>query len=394
MYTQSVLLPDCEPLSIVMSPLLSDVFFLDCKDVTDSGNFFLAELERLSDDTGRHSWTFEQMNGFETIEQAGAFVEVTAVNSDMMLYVHAQGNYIEVNGFLSGYINILPLPDGCGHIVRITVTGKPNLVLLECSNNASDLVTGLFLLELESVIDTHLFDTAPYVACPIRFSSGGDLAAIFTEHYILVIDLVSNVFTNISVNQAIYDGVLTESVNNAFYLVYTTSSGLHRAYLTRETGHGMKVENQLLFSDTSTVCVHQSCPLLTLVDSDSVMVAFNFDIAIFSISGLYKVSPRVHVKFQPSRIVFQERNSSNLLAPIITPKTTTPPPKETATPPKDGYGVKESQKQHSTHNIVVVAVTLPVSVVIIITIVSIVIFAIRRVRRNRHRKLLVGERYI
>jgi hypothetical protein len=412
-YTQSVPIPDCEPLSIVKSLKSPNVLFMDCLDLENSGNYFLAELVHSSDDTG-HQWTFEKISGFKTLERAGTYVEVASINSIMMLYVHEEYDYIQMNGFRSGYINIISRPDGCNHVVRITATGSINVMLLECSaSNDSELVSSIYVLE--SVTTTHILDTIPYSVCPIRFTMDGDTAAIFTEYYIIVINLVSYSFTNISVSQAIYDGAITRFDNNSFYLVYVTSRGLHRDHLTeyaQETGSSMTINSQLLFPDTSTVCAVDGCSLLTLIDSDTVLVALDYKIAIFSISALEKVAPYVRTKHQPSRNIFQKKyvapidhpNHVTTVVPSSTtkpngywktdakststipkrpsPKPTLPlyvPPKESAKP-KDGYAIQDKKRKSPT-GIVVPAVV--AAVLVAVFIVAIIILKRRYPRRRK-----------
>ena len=385
-YTQSVLMTDCEPLSIIRSSQSPNQLFLDCKDLANEGNYFVADLILSSDSTGHQRWTFQKL---KTFARPGTFVEVSATGSVMMLYAHQNNNYIEVNGFLSGYINLLSLPDGCSRVVRITATAGA-VLFLECSNDVSELVTSVHLLMLDSVTSTHLLDTAPYEVCPIRFTENGQFAAVFTQTYITVIDLVTHVFTSISVNQAIYDGVITQSDDDSVYLVYTTASGLNRVSLTLEGGD-IKVPNQLLFSDSGTACADLNCPLLTLIDSDTVVATLDQYITIFSISELSKVGPNVRTKYQPSRIVFQEKiisplpQSSSLSQ---TQKTTTLMyrPKETATPPKFNDGI---QKQQGKHSIIIVTVLVPLITVALG--VACVIYMYLRVRKHH---LMIKSRLV
>lgn len=401
-YTQSIEIPDCSPLSLIASSQTPDLIFLDCEDLTNDGNYFLAELQHTSDGTG-HQWTYQKMSGFETLDRAGAYVEVSAINSVMMLYVHEQYEYIQMNGFRSGYITHVPRPTGCVHVVRITATGKTDVMLLECSaSNVSELVTSLYILE--SAKDTHILDTGPYSICPIRFTEDRNVAAIFTEHYILVTDLVSGIFTNISVNQAIYDGIITRFDSNSFYVVYSTSIGLHQVYLTKHnqgSGQSFVLNRRLLFDDTHTVCAVQGCSLLTLIDSDTLLVALDLKIVVFSISSLHKVA-NVGTKYQPSRNFFQKRNTSttspaipsgdvHLMSPTPTEATghsktdqteakpTIPPPKETSKP-NDKHAIDGRRKGK---NGVVIAVPSAVVVVVVCSVLLLVlllvyIFKIRR----------------
>ena len=123
---------------------------------------------------------------------------------------------------------------------------------------------------------------------------------------------------NLSVNQPIYDEVITRSVTNdsSFYLVYSTPSGLYRYHLT-QSRHQLEVAVELddlsEFADASSVCVHQGCPLLSLVDTDIVMIALdNDEIMTLSVSSLQSIGLNVKSEYQPSRIVFLKKNVSHV----------------------------------------------------------------------------------
>ena len=371
-YTQVVALTNCEPLSLVKLSLSPDLIFIDCKDLENSDNYFLARLERSSNDNGNKFWTFQRVSGFENLEQYGAYVEVVAFNSVMVLYVHAVGDYIEMNGLLSGYVNILFRPSNCDNIARMTaIDGR---LLLECSNIDSDLVTSLHMYSLDSATITHLITTSPYRVCPIRFTPDGEFAALFTDGYIIVIDMVTGNFANVSVNQPIYDGVITRSVTNdsSFYLVYSTPSGLYRYHLT-QSRHQLEVAVELddlsEFADASGVCVHQGCPLLSLVDTDIVMIALdNDEIMTLSVSSLQSIGLNVKSEYQPSRIVFLKKNVSHVPSacePLRTVTATVREPLATVHILSHGY-VSKSDPQ------ITVAVAVAPVIVIIVAMTLIV----------------------
>ena len=330
-YTQTIPAPDCEPLSIVRSSQPPNLLFLDCRNLADPENYFLAHLERTTDETGQQ-WLYQKLRGYDTHERAGAYVEVFAMNTIMMLYVREEYDYIEINGPTSGYITYLSLPSECEHILRISLAGRSGTLLLECSahNNSSHLeVTNLHTLDMSSGEITFLLNTDPYSLCPVRFSSDGEIAAIFTQNLVIVIDMITRVYMNIStsVDQVVYDGVVTDLEENSFYVIYSTSSGLHRALIARSS---LKRINPLLFEDSSLVCAHQGCSLLALVDSDTLLVALHLKISMFSISGHSRVAPDVQTKYQPSRIFFRKStsNTSNCSFPdsdgsVILPTVTT-----------------------------------------------------------------------
>jgi hypothetical protein len=139
--------------------------------------------------------------------------------------------------------------------------------------------------------------------------------AVFTESYIILIDLYSEAYKNVSVvDQVIYDGVISRSGEKTIYLVYVSSTGLYRAQLslvTHESETKIEVLTISLFHGTSSVCAWQGCPLLTLVDNDTAMAAFDLEITTFSISALSRVAPSIKTMYHPSRIVFQSANLSN-----------------------------------------------------------------------------------
>ena len=336
-YTQTIPAPDCEPLSIVRSSQPPNLLFLDCRNIADPENYFLAHLERTADEAGQQ-WLYQKLRGYDTHERAGAYVEVFAMNTIMMLYVREEYDYIEINGPTSGYITYLSLPSECEHILRISLAGRSGILLLECSahNNLSQLeVTNLHTLDMSSGELTFLLNTDPYSLCPVRFSSDGEIAAIFTQHLVIVIDMITREYMSISTSgdQVVYDGLVTDLEENSFYVIYSTSSGLHRALIAKqETGSSLQRINPLLFEDSGLVCAHQGCSLLALVDSDTLLVALHLKISMFSISGRSRVAPDVRTKYQPSRIFFRKStsNTSNCSfpdsdgsIPVILPTATT-----------------------------------------------------------------------
>ena len=390
-YTQALSLTNCEPLSLVKHSLSANLLFIDCQDLENGGNYFLAELERSLDTNGPQLWTFER-TGFENFEQVGTFVEVTAFDSVMMLYVYEAGEYIMMRGLISGYVNVLP--HNCGHIVRMTATGSRNELFLECCDTVSELVNSLHIYELDSITITHLINTPSYTICPIRFTQDGRLAAIFTDDYIIVIDLESGVFANISVNQLIYDGVITHSVgnNSSYYVVYSTTSGLYRVLLTQQLngmGTTIKLHTISLFPNTIAICASHGCPLLNLVDNDTIMIGLNYnEIMTFSISSLEIIAQNVKSEYQPSRIVFTRKNVSNLILPpspepYYTIMTTIKEPIITHYLLEDI--VSEDSLNRTTLASIIVGVVMVVLVLLVIMCV-IVLVVIYKTRRSRSYK--------
>lgn len=403
-YTQSVPIPDCIPLSFTASIQSVNLLFMDCEDLEQEGNFFLAKLQLES----AHHWAYYKLNGFETVGRAGAYTVFTHMDIVMMMYVHEEHEHIELNNVRSGYFNLVRRPDDCVHAVRISATGKNNLVLIECSSTkASDQVSSIYTLE--SATFTHLLDTAPYSICPIRFTEDGSVTAIFTEYFIIAIDLDSGAFVNVSVSQAIYDGVITQFEDNSFYLVYSTSTGLHRVSvnLSQETE-----SSRLGFTDTSAVCAVDGCSLLTLVDSNTVLVAIGLDITLLSISDLTKVSPDMEVKYRPSRNIFQKINITT--APSVVPdddnehsKNPTPtmyikPPqidptptekqKPTTSPSKPP--IKDTTNRKKKDGVIVAVIVLVVIALLAAVVVAAVV-VINIVRRHylRKKSLITEIRY-
>ena len=310
-YTQVVSTPNCEPLSIYESILSPSLLYLDCKDIENDGNYFLAQLERFPGLSGDNIWIFSSLSGFGSLEQAGTYM---AVDSVMMLYVHETQDYLELNGFLTGYINILTKPSECTNIVRISATGNSgDRLLLECSTSKTELVSVIHILD-SVTSSTHLLTTSPYEICPIRFSEDGSVAAIFTEFNIIVIDLVSESYTNVTVNQSIYDGVVSQSTSsNTLYLVYSTIGGLHRLQLsltTTETKRAIQIWSESLFPDTGSICAREGCPLLYMVNQDLILAAVDSKVALLSISGLERVAMDIQTQHPPLRFVFQTVNNS------------------------------------------------------------------------------------
>ena len=309
-YTQVVPTPNCEPLSIYESILSPSLLYLDCKDIENDGNYFLAQLERFPGRSGDYVWIFSTLSGFGSLEQAGTYVGVMAVDSVMMMYVHETQDYLELNGFLTGYISILTKPQECTNIVRISVAGKSgDRLLLECSTTETELVSVIHILD-SVTSSTYLLTTSPYEICPIRFSEDGSIVAIFTEFNIIVIDLVSESYTNVTVNQSIYDGVVSQSTSsNTFYLVYSTTDGLHRLQLSL-TMRTIQIWSESLFPDTGSICAEKGCPLLYMVDQDLILAAVDSKVSLLSISSLERVALDIQTQHPPLRFVFQTVNNS------------------------------------------------------------------------------------
>lgn len=400
-YTQSVQIPDCIPLSFTASVQSVNLLFMDCEDLVNEGNYFLAKLQL----EPAHHWVYYKLRGFETVGRAGAYTVFTVMDIVMMMYVHEQHEYIELNDVRSGYFNSIHLPDHCVHAVRISATGKNNLVLIECSSSkASDQVSSIYTLE--SATFTHLLDTAPYSICPIRFTEDGSITAIFTEYYIIAIDLDSGALINISVNQAIYDGVITPFGGNSFYLVYSTPTGLHRVSVNLS----QEMESSRLgFTDTSGVCAVDGCSLLTLVDSNTILVAIGLDITLLSISDLSKVAPNVEVKYRPSRNIFQKINITTspsgvsddddehsnptstmyVKTPQIEP-TPTEKPEPTTSPSKPP--IKDTTKDGKKDGTIVKGmVPVVIAIVAVVVVVALVVIKIVRKRHYHRKKSLFTE---
>ena len=315
-HTQVLQTPNCEPLSIFKSSLSPSLLYLDCQDLENKGNYFLALLERfpgVGGGEGEYIWIYSTLIGFESLEQAGSYAEFMASGSAMMLYVHEVQDYLELNGLLTGYFSILSKPEECTNVVRITATGNSeDKLLLECSTSQSDLVSVIHIFD--SLTSRHLLTTTPYPVCPIRSSVDGSIVAIFTNLSIFVIDLSSESYVNMSVSHPIYDGVITQSDSFTFCLVYSTSDGLHRAQISLTTSkqeRRLSIGSESMFPDTDSICVEDGCPLLYLVDQDLILAALHFSmIALFSISNLERVAPDIEIEYHPSRFMFQPANIS------------------------------------------------------------------------------------
>ena len=335
-YTQVVPIPNCEPLSIYEPPLSPNLLYLDCKDLQNNRNFFLAQLERFQlsgkSDKEDYVWIFSTLPGFQSLEEAGTYAGIMGFSSFMMLYVHeAQEDHIELNGFLTGYISILTKPEECSNIVRITATGtsEDNKLLLECSDTETELVSTLYILD--SVTSMHLLTTqSPYKICPMRFSPNGSVVAIFTEFYIVVIDLVSESYTNVTVNQSIYDGVVSQSSSgsNTLYLVYSTMDGLYRVTVslttTKTTKRRIEIGSVSIFPDTGTVCAKEGCPLMYMVNEDLILAAVDSVVSLFSIASLKKAAGDITTQHPPSRFMFQSAINDTLcrvISPSVCPVT-------------------------------------------------------------------------
>ena len=401
-YTQSVPIPDCIPLSFTASIQSVNLLFMDCEDLVEEGNFFLAKLQL----EPAHHWAYYKLRGFETVGRAGAYAVFTHMDIVMhMMYVHEEHEHIELNDVRSGYVNLVRRPDHCVHAVRISATGKNNLVLIECSSNkASDQVSSIYTLE--SATFTHLLNTSPYSICPIRFTQDGSVAAIFTEYFIIAIDLDSGAFVNVSVSQAIYDGVITQCEDYLFYLVYSTSTGLHRVSVN--LSQEMEI-SRLGFTDTSAVCAVDGCSLLTLVDSNTILVDIGLDVTLLSISRLSKVPPDVEVKYRPSRNIFQKMNITTAPSvvsdddnehPNPTPSMHIKPPqiptekqKPTTSPSKLPIKDTTNSRKNGTIVKVVVPVVIAIVLVALMGLVTLVVLNIVRRHYCRKKSLIAEIRY-
>ena len=204
-------------------------------------------------------------------------------------------------------------------------------------------------------------------------------------------------FSNISVNQPIYDGVITNSVgnNSSYYVVYSTTSGLYRVLLTQQLngmGTTIKLHTVSLFPNTITICISHGCPLLNLVDNDIIMIGLNYnEITTFSISSLEIIARNVKSEYQPSRIVFTRKNVSNLILPpspepYYTIMTTIKEPIITHSVLEDV--VSEDRLSKATLASIIVGVVVLLVVVVIVCVVVIVL-----VRRRRSRSYKPEARY-
>ena len=239
-----------------------------------------------------------------------------------------------------------------------------------------------------------IYSSTSYTIYPIRFTQDGRLAAIFTDDYIIVTDLESGVFSNISVNQPIYDGVITHSVgnNSSYYVVYSTTSGLYRVLLTQQLngmGTTIKLHTVSLFPNTIAICASHGCPLLNLVDNDIIMIGLNYnEITTFLISSLEMIARNVKSEYQPSRIVFTRKNVSNLILPpspepYYTIMTTIKEPIITHSVLEEV--VSEDSLNRTTLASIIVGVVMVVLVVLVIMCV-IVLVVIYKTRRSRSYK--------
>lgn len=316
-YSQTIPAPLCDPLSITRSSLSPNQLYVDCRDVRSRGSVFLALLAQSLDHQTRLQWSFQQLPGYQNLDGAGAFVEVAALNTMMMLYLHEESGYLEVNGVDSGYISSLSLPRGCGHLVRATPTGSGGVVLLECSSErGSEEITNVHTFNISAAVLRRVIDSAPYSVCPLRFTADGQTAAIFTQHGIIVVDLGTGDHVNITASGPVYDGLLVRAGGTALYVVYSSPGGLHRSYvpsLASESSPGVLVR----FEGSDSICAHRNCSLLALLDSDTVLAALGHEVALFSISTLRQVAS-APTKYQPSRHIFQRSNGYNAGIPVPT----------------------------------------------------------------------------
>ena len=291
---------------------------------------FLALLAQSLDHQTRLQWSFQQLPGYQDLDGAGAFVEVAALNTMMMLYLHEEFGYIEVNGVDSGYISSLSLPRGCGHLVRATPTGSGGVVLLECSSErSSEEITNLHIFNISAAVLRRVINSAPYSVCPLRFTAEGQTAALFTQHGIIVVDLGTGHHVNITASGPVYDGLVVRAGGAALYIVYSTPGGLYRSYvpsLGSESNPGVPIR----FEGSDGICAHRNCSLLALLDSDTVLAALGHEVALFSISTLCQVAS-TPTKYQPSRYIFQRSNGSNAGTPVPTSSSHPSPHSTSAT---------------------------------------------------------------
>ena len=316
--SQSILAEGCDPLSITSFSASSRQLYIVCRDTEIVGKAFLALLTQSFEDETSFRWSFSRIHGYENLYLVGTFVEVFALNSPILLYVHEAAGYLELNGIESGFIVSLAMPENCGHFLRLTPI-RGGKVLIECSSlsphpsptpsPSSETATNLHLFDITASSMNNLTSLPPYLptSCPLRQTEDGAVVALLCPHTVTVVNVSSGAHTSFSISfdlGAIYDGLIFSRDGGAVYVVTSTPNGLHRTSIPKVAPGNGEGTLPLTFNGSTSICSRGNCSLLMRLDSGTILASLDHYIGLFSVSTLQLVA-KTATTYQPARIIFQ-----------------------------------------------------------------------------------------